>query len=212
MATRLPRAVVEPVNTDFSGEWPSSSGTTRTIRIIFVGIRAAVTMEHVFGALPWGERIDTLDRRIATWMDRWGVRLLRYSLGLVFVWFGAIKPLGTSPANELVARTVYVVPPDLFVPFLGVWEVAIGLCLIYRPLIRIGIGLMALQMVGTFMPLVLLPHVTFEAFPHAPTLEGQYIVKNLVMISAAIVVGGTVRDEEASADPSREAAASAADD
>lgn len=154
-------------------------------------------MEHVFDALPWGERVDALDRRIATWMDRWGVRLLRYSLGLVFVWFGAIKPLGTSPASELVARTVYVVPPELFVPFLGIWEVAIGLCLIYRPLIRIGIGLMALQMVGTFMPLVLLPGVTFEAFPHAPTLEGQYIVKNLVMISAAIVVGGTVRDEPA---------------
>ncbi|WP_336343455.1 hypothetical protein [Halalkalicoccus ordinarius] len=140
-------------------------------------------------------RLDSLDTAIAGWMDRWGLRLLRYAIGVVFVWFGALKPLGLSPAADLVANTVYVVPPELFVPVLGVWEVLIGLCLLYRPLIRLGILLLFLQMPGTFLPLVLLPEVTFERFPHALTLEGQYIVKNLVMIGAALAVGATVRED-----------------
>lgn len=141
-------------------------------------------------------RLVSLDASIAGWMNRWGLRLLRYSIGVVFVWFGALKPLGLSPAGELVANTVYLVPPELFVPVLGVWEVLIGLCLLYRPLIRLGILLLFVQMPGTFLPLVLLPEVTFVQFPYALTIEGQYIVKNLVMIGAALVVGATVRDTE----------------
>lgn len=116
--------------------------------------------------------------------DRRRVRLVRR----------AEAPRAESPA-ELVANTVYVVPPELFVPVLGVWEVLIGLCLLYRPLIRLGILLLFLQMPGTFLPLVLLPEVTFARFPHALTLEGQYIVKNLVMIGAALAVGATVRED-----------------
>lgn len=138
-------------------------------------------------------RIDAADEAIAGWMDRWGLPLLRFSLGVVFVWFGALKLVGLSPAAELVARTVYLVSPETFLPVLGLWEIAIGCCLIYRPLLRLGILLLFLQMPGTFLPLVVLPEVTFTAFPYAPTLEGQYIVKNLVLIGAAIVVGGTVR-------------------
>lgn len=142
------------------------------------------------------ERLDALDAVIAGWMNRWGLTLLRVSLGIVFIWFGALKPLGLSPAAELVARTVYVLDPNVFVPILGIWEVAIGLCLLYRPLLRLGILLLFLQMPGTFLPLVLLPEVTFVEFPYAPTIEGQYIVKNLVLIGAALVVGGTVRGTE----------------
>ena len=60
--------------------------------------------------------------------------------------------------------------------------------------IRIAIVLLALQMVGTFMPLIVLPEVTFQAglLPYAPTMEGQYIIKNLLIISGALVIGGTV--------------------
>ena len=66
--------------------------------------------------------------------------------------------------------------------------------LVIRPLIRVAIFLLFLQMPGTFLPLVLLPHTCFEKIPWLPTLEGrQYIIKNLVLISAALVVGGTVR-------------------
>lgn len=127
---------------------------------------------------------------------------LRLGLGVVFIWFGLLKPLGLSPAAELVARTVYWgVDPDWFVPALGWWEVAIGLCLIGpgrrlglgRWMTRAGILLLFLQMPGTFLPLVLLPEVTWQR-PGVPTLEGQYIIKNLVIIGAALILGGRVRD------------------
>ncbi len=83
------------------------------------------------------------------------------------------------------------------------WEMAIGVCLIdpgrwlgLGPwMTRIGILLLFLQMPGTFLPLVLLPDVCFTQVPHAPTIEGQYIIKNIVLIAAALVIGGTVRKE-----------------
>lgn len=160
--------------------------------------RLAERVRSVADARPeLRRRVAALDRTIAGWMDRWSVPTLRVALGIVFVWFGALKVFGVSPAADLVAATVYVVPPELFVPVLGVWEVAIGLCLLYRPLVRLGILLLFLQMPGTFLPLVLLPEVTFVAIPYALTVEGQYIVKNLVIIGAALVVGGTVRGDRA---------------
>ena len=126
-------------------------------------------------------------------MYRHGVVLLRISLAAVFIWFGLLKPLGVSPAAQLIERTVYWFPPEHFVPILGWWEAAIGVCLLFRPLIRVSLFLLFLQMPGTLLPLILLPDVCFTAFPYGLTLEGQYIIKNLVLISAAIVVGGTVR-------------------
>ncbi len=140
--------------------------------------------------------LDGVDRRIASWMRRHGHFLLRITLGIVFVWFGLLKPLGLSPADALVRRTVYWFDADWFVPFLGWWEVAIGVGLLWRPLNRVAILLLLLQMPGTMLPLVLLPEVCFNRAPWAPTLEGQYIIKNLVLISAAIVVGGTVREPD----------------
>ncbi|HMP76627.1 MAG TPA: hypothetical protein PKE12_10060 [Kiritimatiellia bacterium] len=138
---------------------------------------------------------NRMDPLIAGWMERNGVRLLRISVGLVFVWFGALKTIGMSPAQELVARTVYWFPPEVFIPILGWWEVLIGVGLLVRPLARLAIALLFLQMPGTFLPLIILPDVCFTAIPYGLTIEGQYIVKNLVLISAAIVVGGTVRTE-----------------
>ena len=88
---------------------------------------------------------------------------------------------------------MYWFSPDLFVPILGCWEVAIGVGLLFRPLLRVALLLLFLQMPGTVLPLILLPDVCFTQFPFGLTLEGQYIIKNLILISAAIVVGGTVR-------------------
>lgn len=141
-----------------------------------------------------GFDLDRTDRRIAAWMERYGHRVLRIGLAVVFIWFGTLKPLGLSPAADLVKRTVYWLPPEVFLPILGGWEVAIGLCLLFRPLIRVGILLLFLQMPGTLLPLFVLPEVCFTSVPFGLTLEGQYIVKNAVLIGAAIVVGGTVRE------------------
>lgn len=125
-------------------------------------------------------------------MDRHGRRFLRLALATIFIWFGALKTIDASPANDLVKRTIYWLPPEQFLPFLGWWEVVIGLCLLFRPLLRVGLLLLALQLPGTFLPLVVLPEVCWERFPFRLTMEGQYIFKNLLIIGAALVVGGTI--------------------
>ena len=131
-------------------------------------------------------------------MRRWGIVALRLSLGVIFVWFGILKPLGLSPAGPLVKATVGWMPlltPDGWLAVIGWWEVVIGLTFVFHKTVRIAIALLALQMGGTFLQLVMLPEVTFQAgyAPLVPTMEGQYIIKNLIIISAALVIGGTVR-------------------
>lgn len=146
-------------------------------------------------------RVDRLDDRLTLFFRRHGVRLLRYAVGVVFLWFGALKLIpGASPAEALVKATVPFVDPDAFYPVLAVWEMLIGALLMIRPGARLALLLLALQMPGTFLPFLVLPDVCWARFPFAQpwdvfvlTLEGQYIVKNLVLIAAGIVVGGTVR-------------------
>jgi uncharacterized membrane protein YkgB len=130
------------------------------------------------------------DRFMIEFSAKFGVPFLRFSIGIVFIWFGALKTIGElSPAFDLVAATVYWLTPEIIVPLLGLWEVGIGICFLIPPLTRLGLFLLALQMPGTFLPLVLLPEVCFTVFPFGLTLEGQYIVKNLVIIGSALVIG-----------------------
>ena len=138
--------------------------------------------------------IRDLDGSISSMMNTYGIIFLRYSIGIIFIWFGILKPFGVSPAQDLVANTVYWFDNKLaFVKFLGWWEVAIGLTMCYKPMIRLSIFLLFVQMPGTFLPLILLPDICFTDFPFGLTLEGQYIVKNLIIISSGLVIGGTVR-------------------
>lgn len=138
--------------------------------------------------------VDHLDQGITRWMARYGLLIMRLGLGVVFFWFGALKLVpGLSPAEELVKSTIYFVDPTLFLPVLAVWEMAIGLGLITGRWMRFTLLLLFLQMPGTALPLLLLPQVTWTAFPYGLTMEGQYIIKNLALIGAALVLGGTVR-------------------
>jgi uncharacterized membrane protein YkgB len=154
------------------------------------------------------------EQRIVGWMAANGIRLLRVSLGIVFLWFGALKFLPAfSPAEELAGVTIAkltfgLMEPKAAVAFLAVWETAIGVALVFGLHVRIALGLLFLQMAGTLTPLVLFPSLTFSRFPFAPTLEGQYILKNLVLISAAIVIGATMRGGKLVAKPSRMACCS----
>ncbi|HXG72516.1 MAG TPA: hypothetical protein VNJ04_18080, partial [Gemmatimonadaceae bacterium] len=102
------------------------------------------------------------------------------------------------PASDLAARTIDVlsfgmVPANVSVPVLAAWECLIGLGLLAGKFMRATLLLLAVQMAGTLTPLVLFPSEVFTRIPYAPTLEGQYIIKNAVLISAAIVLGATVR-------------------
>ncbi|MGE5047314.1 MAG: DoxX family membrane protein [Deltaproteobacteria bacterium] len=132
------------------------------------------------------------------------IALLRVSLGIVFVWFGALKfAPGFSPAEGLAGATMAkltfgLVDPKLAIAILAVWETAVGLALIAGIHLRIALALLLLQMAGTLTPLALFPEITFTRFPLVPTMEGQYILKNLVLISAAIVIGATLRGEKGS--------------
>jgi uncharacterized membrane protein YphA (DoxX/SURF4 family) len=140
------------------------------------------------------DRFDAADARITRWMAAAGIPILRVALGVVFVWFGALKFFpGMSPAEDLVRATVPFLPGDLFLPFLGFWEVVIGLGFLTGRALRLTILLLFLQMPGTMAPMALLPERVFTAAPFGLTLEGQYIVKNLVLIAAALVIGATVR-------------------
>jgi len=144
-------------------------------------------------------RFDLIDAHITRWMARYGLRLLRTSLGVVFLWFGALKFFpGMSPASDLAARTIDVlsfgiVPANVSVPLLAGWECLIGVGLLFGIFMRATLLLLAVQMAGTLTPLVLFPSEVFTHIPYAPTFEGQYIIKNAVLISAAIVLGATVR-------------------
>jgi uncharacterized membrane protein YphA (DoxX/SURF4 family) len=138
-------------------------------------------------------RLNRIDARITGWMAEYGVKILRVALGVVFFWYGALKLVpGLSPAAELVRDTVPFLPGDLFVPFLGVWEMVIGLGFITGWALRIVILLLFLQMLGAMSPIFVLPDRVFTIFPFGLTLEGQYIFKNLVLIAAALVIGSTV--------------------
>ena len=136
-----------------------------------------------------------VDKNISKTMNLYGILFLRYSVGTIFIWFGLLKPFGMSPAQDLVENTVYWFDDKTsFVKFLGCWEVVIGLTMVYKPLLRVSIFLLFVQMPGTFLPLILLPEVCFTKFPFGLTLEGQYIIKNLIIISSALVLGGTLND------------------
>lgn len=138
--------------------------------------------------------ISRYDQLVINFMEKVGLPFLRFAIGAVFIWFGALKTFGElSPAYDLVAKTVYWLTPEIIVPLLGLWEVAIGFAFLFQPLTRIAILLLALQMPGTFLPLVLLPEVCFSVFPFGLTLEGQYIVKNLVIIGSALVIGSKLQ-------------------
>jgi len=150
---------------------------------------------------------DRLDRRVTETMARFGVPFLRISLGIVFFWFGVLKFFpGLSPADQLASTTITtlslgIVPGDVAVFVLAVWECAIGLGLIFGVFLRATLLLLFLQMLGTFTPLLLFPGETFTRFPYAPSLEGQYIIKNLVLIAAGIIIGATVRGGHVAPEP-----------
>ena len=136
--------------------------------------------------------LDKFDRLVVWVMDAFGIKFARLALGIVFIWFGALKMIGDlSPAYDLVAATVYWLTPEIIIPLIGLWEVAIGVAFLFPPLTRLALLLLIPQMPATFLPLVLLPAVTFTVVPWGLTLEGQYIVKNLVIIACALIIGGT---------------------
>ena len=136
---------------------------------------------------------------ITAWKAKNGINMLRLSLGVVFLWFGVLKFFpGISPAEDISGRTIStltfgLMKPSLSMPLLAVWECTIGLGLITRAWMRLTLVLLYFQMAGTFLPILFFPHETFTGL-FIPTLLGQYIIKNFVLISGGIVLGAAMQE------------------
>ncbi|MDF1597259.1 MAG: DoxX family protein [Acidimicrobiia bacterium] len=147
-----------------------------------------------------------IDPRVTHWLAEHGLLFLRISIGVIFFWFGVLKfwP-GLSPADQLATDTIYklsfgLMPDDLARILLAILETAIGIGLITGKLMRLTLLMLVGQMLGTVTPLVLFPDVTWSGLL-VPTLEGQYILKNVVLVSAALTIGATVRGGGLTDDP-----------
>lgn len=141
------------------------------------------------------EKTTIIEKTAYQWMAKYGVALMRISIGIVFFWFGIQKFFpGVSSAEDLATRTIEVmtfgmITQSLGMPLLAAWEVIIGLTFLFGRFMRVAIPLLFLQMIGTVTPLFFFPAETFNSVPFLPNLVGQYIIKNLVLISAAMVIG-----------------------
>lgn len=142
------------------------------------------------------DQIDRTDRAIAAVLLRAGHPLHRVTLGIFFVWLGLLKQFGVKTGSSLLAHTIWVGSPEFWVPALGWWEVAIGVALIVRPLNRLAILLLVIRLPGILLALVLKHDVCFDGSVLVPTLEGQYLIKDLMLFGAAMVIGGEVRGGE----------------
>lgn len=131
-----------------------------------------------------GRHVD----RIEDWLGPRGHMLHRVSLGLLFIWFGLLKPFGVSTTTSILADTVYWMPPELAVPLLGWWEVAIGVALIIPGFNRLALLLLIVRLPGTVLALLLFPDTCFVDFPLAPTPQGQYLIKDLTLFFATIAI------------------------
>lgn len=121
---------------------------------------------------------------------KWGIPVLRWALAVTFIWFGALKVFDVSPVSDLVAATVYFIDSAWFVPALGTVEILVGLGLLLRVWLRLVLAVMFLQLIGTFLVFFLLPNVAFQGGnPLLLTTEGEFVVKNTVLLGAAMVVG-----------------------
>jgi uncharacterized membrane protein YkgB len=155
------------------------------------------------------QRADRFDRRFVAFLQANSITALRIAIAVVFLWFGFLKFFpDLSPAEDLALRTTEkltlgLIPEIVNRVVLATWECAIGIGLLIGRWRRAVLLALWAQMAGTFLPLVFFPSEAFSD-PFVPTMEGQYIIKNIIIVTGAMVVGATVRDTRAR--PSRPAA------
>src|SRR5437870_3928448 len=138
--------------------------------------------------------IDAIDSAVTTVLERYGITALRIALAVVFIWFGTLKVIGRSPVEDLVKDTIYFLPQDTFFIIIGVWEIIIGIGLLVPVALRLTLALFWLQMAGTFLSLIILPGRAFQdGNPLLLAVTGEFVIKNLVLIAAGLVIRSTVR-------------------
>jgi uncharacterized membrane protein YkgB len=139
--------------------------------------------------------IPEIDSRLIHFFRKISDPLARMGLFVVFFWFGALKVIDMSPASPLVQalfeRTIPFMPFSVFLIIFGAFEMVIGLMFLIKGFEREVLPLLTVHMITTAMPLILLGSITWTA-PFVPTMEGQYIIKNLVIVATAIAVAAHI--------------------
>ena len=153
--------------------------------------------------LPWfrtgnGQRVMTayerLDAMIVGFLRKYSALFVRLAVAIVFIWFGALKVIGRSPVEDLVADTVAWLPAGVLVPGIGVLELLIGFGLLLAVGLRIVLLLFMLQMAGTFLIFLTQPGEAFQdGNPLLLTVLGEFVIKNLVLIAAGLAIGSRVQ-------------------
>lgn len=144
-------------------------------------------------------RLVALEGAVHGWLVRHSITALRISMGLIFLGFGVLKFFpGVSPASGLVEATITrmsfgLVPPELGLIVTAVLECAIGISLILQRWVRLTVYLLIGELIGILSPLVLLPGRMFSGPFHAPSLEGQYVLKDIILVAAAMVIATQFR-------------------
>ncbi len=132
--------------------------------------------------------MKNIEQKIYTFLGEYQDWFLRISLAIIYIWFGILKPFDSSPAADLVANSVYFLPREGFFIFLGIWETILGVMFLIPRLTKLTFWIFILHMGGTFTPFLTLTDTVFVKFPFSLSLEGQYIVKNLILIAAGIAI------------------------
>lgn len=135
------------------------------------------------------------DHLVINDLKKWDVTVARTAIFIVYFWFGLLKAVGVSPAGPLVHDLFQKTLPFLSFPafylFFSLFEMAIGIMFLIRGWERLAIFLLAVHLITTALPLLILPAITWQGFL-TPTLEGQYIIKNILIVAAAVVVGSKI--------------------
>jgi uncharacterized membrane protein YkgB len=142
------------------------------------------------------QKLKNIDLRLISFFSRSFVPFARVSIFLIFFWFGLIKLLGLSPANPLaealVSKTVGIQYFDGLFYSLALIECVIGILFLIPKATRVVVPLLLIHMLIVCSPLILLPELTWQQFA-VPTLEGQYIIKNAVVIAVAIGIAASAK-------------------
>lgn len=142
------------------------------------------------------QKIKIFDQKVIEYSKKIQPSFARIALFVVYFWFGILKILDTSPANPLIMqlqqKTLSFLTFHQFIIFFSLYEMLIGILFLFSRFDRLTILLFILHMATTFMPLVFLPQVTWQGFL-TPTLEGQYIIKNLVLIALVLNIGANLK-------------------
>ncbi len=141
--------------------------------------------------------IQKIDNFLIKDFQKLELTLVKFSIFLVYFYFGFLKFINKSPAEPLIEALFHKTLAKFisfsdFYPFFALFEMLIGILFLIRGLERIAILFLFLHLLMTFLPLLLLPQITWQSF-FVPTLQGQYIIKNVLLIALAIVIGSKLR-------------------